>query len=330
MPKAAPDGAPKTAFRFYLYGANRLLSLLAPAAEAATMSAGQMAWSDLGLTRGIEIGPFTLRWYSLAYLAGILLAYWHLTKMVKAPGAPMAQRHVDDLFFYCTLGVILGGRAGFVAFYRPELLTDFSNPGLVSWGALRLWDGGMSFHGGVIGVLIAITWVAVRNKLNWLRICDYIAVNIGFGMFFGRIANFVNGELYGRAADVPWAMTFCDLPSRVAGVCASSYIARHPSQLYQAALEGLLVILVMLLLFWKTGARWRPGLLVGVFTVLMGTARFIVEFFREPDSYLVGVVEQTGLSRGQWLSLPMIAVGLAVIAYSVTRKVDPKATAKPA
>nr|WP_240782202.1 prolipoprotein diacylglyceryl transferase [Qipengyuania sediminis] len=309
------------------------MSLLAPAADAVQSvsgaAGGPLSWASLGLTPGIELGPFTLRWYSLAYLAGILLAYWHLMKMVKAPGAPMAQRHVDDLFFYCTLGVILGGRAGFVAFYRPELLTDFSNPGLVSWGALRLWDGGMSFHGGVIGVLLAITWVAWRNQLQWLRICDYIAVNIGFGMFFGRIANFVNGELWGRATDVPWAMTFCDI-EHTANSCVSSFVGRHPSQLYQAALEGLLVILVMLPLFWKTRARWRPGMLVGTFTVIIGAARFINEFFREPDSYLVSVVEQTGLSRGQWLSLPMIAVGLGVIAYSLTRKVEAKGAAEAA
>ncbi len=304
-----------------------MLSLLAPAAAA--VPAHPLAWSDLGLTPGIELGFFTLRWYSLAYLAGILLAYWHLSKMIKAPGSPMAQRHVDDLFFYCTLGVILGGRMGFVAFYKPELLTDFSHPGLVSWGAARLWDGGMSFHGGVIGVLAAISWVAWRNQLSWLRVCDYISVNVGFGMLFGRLANFVNGELWGRPADVPWAMTFCDI-EHAANLCVSSFIPRHPSQLYQAALEGLVVIAMMLPLFWKTGARWRPGLLVGVFTILIAVARFINEFFREPDAYLVSVVTETGLSRGQWLSLPMIAVGLAVIAWSLTHKTAPKTSAPPA
>jgi len=302
-----------------------LLSLLAPAAATA---AQPLSWAALGLTPGIELGFFTLRWYSLAYLAGILLGYWHLTRMLKAPGAPMAQRHADDLFFYCTLGIILGGRLGFALFYKPELFTDFSNPGFVSWGLLRLWDGGMSFHGGVLGVLAAITWVAFRNKLNWLRVCDYIAVNVGFGMLFGRLANFVNGELWGRVTDVPWAMTFCDI-EHTATTCVSSFQARHPSQLYQAALEGLVVVVIMLWLFWRTKARWRPGFLVGVFTILIATARFINEFFREPDSYLVSVVEQTGLSRGQWLSLPMIAVGLAVIAYSLTRRIEPKGATQP-
>jgi phosphatidylglycerol:prolipoprotein diacylglycerol transferase len=301
-----------------------LLSLLAPAATTVEPS----SWAALGLTPGIELGFFTLRWYSLAYLGGILLAYWHLSKMLKAPGAPMAQRHADDLFFYCTLGVILGGRLGFAMFYKPELFSDFSNPGFVSWGLLRLWDGGMSFHGGVLGVLAAITWVAWRNGLNWLRVCDYIAVNVGFGMLFGRLANFVNGELWGRVTDVPWAMTFCDI-EHTATSCVSSFMPRHPSQLYQAALEGLIVVIVMLWLFWRTKARWRPGFLVGVFTILIGAARFINEFFREPDSYLVSVVEQTGLSRGQWLSLPMIAVGLAVIAYSLTRRIEPKGATQP-
>lgn len=291
-----------------------MLSLLAPAASAAPA----LAWSELGLTPGIELGFFTLRWYSLAYLIGILLAYWHLSKMIKAPGAPMAQRHVDDLFFYCTLGVILGGRLGFAMFYRPELFTDFSYPGPVSWGLLRLWDGGMSFHGGVLGVLAAEIFVAWRNRLNWLRVFDYVAVNVGFGMLLGRLANFVNGELWGRETDVPWGMTFCDI-EHTASTCVSSFITRHPSQLYQAALEGLVMTVVMLLLFWKTRARWRPGLLVGVFTAGMGLARFINEFFREPDAYLASVVVETGLSRGQWLSLPMIAIGLAVVAYSLTR-----------
>jgi len=298
-----------------------LLSLLAPAADAVAVATRPMAWSDLGLTPGIELGFFTLRWYSLAYLAGILLAYWHLSKMLKAPGAPMAQRHADDLFFYCTLGVILGGRLGFALFYKPELFTDFSNPGFVSWGLLRLWDGGMSFHGGVLGVLAAITWVTWRDKLSWLRVCDSISVNVGFGMLFGRLANFVNGELWGRETDVSWGMSFCDI-EHTANACVSSMVTRHPSQLYQAALEGLLVIAVMLPLFWKTKARWRPGFLVGTFTVLIFTARFINEFFREPDSYLKSVVIDTGLSRGQWLSLPMIAVGLAVMAYSLTRRID--------
>ncbi len=293
-----------------------MLSLLATAAATAE----PIHWVELGLKPGIDLGFFTLRYYSLAYLAGILLAYWHLSKMVKAPGSPMAQRHVDDLFFYCTLGVILGGRLGYAAFYKPEIFTSFNGNGWVSWELVRLWDGGMSFHGGVIGVLVALTWVSWRNQLSWLRVCDYISVNVGFGMFFGRIANFINGELYGRPTDVPWAMIFPTDPDQ---------LARHPSQLYQAALEGLLPMVVMLLLFWKTRARYRPGLLVGVFTVMIGLARFINEFFREPDAYLAYVVVETGLSRGQWLSLPLIAVGLVVMGYALMRPAIGSGTVKP-
>lgn len=270
-------------------------------------------WLDLGLTRGIDLGFFTLRWYSLAYLAGIVLGYWHLTRMIKAPGAPMAQRHADDLFFYCTLGIILGGRLGYSIFYAPEL---WNNPLEV----LQLWNGGMSFHGGVVGVLIALVWVSWRGGLNFLRVCDYIAVCVPFGMMFGRLANFVNGELWGRVAgaDLPWAMVFPD----------AGPLPRHPSQLYEAALEGALMIVVMLLLFWKTRARYRPGLLVGVFTSGIAAARFFVEFFREPDAQLQEFAMRTGLSMGQWLTVPLILVGLAVLIRALVR--PELASGKPA
>ncbi|ANU06969.1 prolipoprotein diacylglyceryl transferase [Paraurantiacibacter namhicola] len=268
-------------------------------------------WTDLGLKEGIDLGFFTLRYYSLAYLAGLVLAYVHLLKMIKAPGAPLAKVHAEDLFFYCTLGVILGGRFGYALFYKPELFTGWSGDGLVKWELLRLWDGGMSFHGGVIGVVLAIVWVTRRNDLKFLRVCDYIAVNVPFGMLFGRLANFVNGELWGRPAgpDVPWAMVFPD----------GGPVARHPSQLYQASMEGLLLMLVMLGLFWLTRARFRPGLLVGAFTAGMGTARFIGEFFRQPDAHLTEFAERSGLSMGQWLSLPMIVLGLGLVLWAMSR-----------
>jgi phosphatidylglycerol:prolipoprotein diacylglycerol transferase len=267
---------------------------------AATTAA--MRWEDLGLRPGIDLGFFTLRYYSLAYLAGIVLGYWHLTKMAKAPGSPLAQRHAEDLFFYCTLGIILGGRLGYAAFYKPELFTSLE--------LFRLWEGGMSFHGGVLGTVAAIAWVAWRGQLSFIRVCDYIAVNVGFGMLFGRLANFINGELWGRPTDVSWAMIF---PSDPLG------LPRHPSQLYEALLEGALVIAVMLPLFWKTSARYRPGLLVGVFTALVCSARFVVEFFREPDAELAWMVTDTGLSRGQWLSIPLILAGLALVAWALLR-----------
>lgn len=277
-----------------------MLSLLAATGAAAD----PIYWSDLGLSPALfEIGGFQLRYYSLAYLIGIIFAYWHLSKMIKQPGAPMAQRHVDDLFFYCTLGVILGGRIGYSIFYAPEMWED-------PLRILRLWEGGMSFHGGLIGVLLAIAWVARRGNLSFLRVCDYIAVNVPLAYMLGRLANFVNGELWGRATDVPWAMVFP----------GGGEIARHPSQLYQAGLEGLLLGIVVLVMFWKTRARFRPGLLVGIFTLGMGLGRFINEFFREPDAQLADFAARTGLSMGQWLTIPLIVIGLIVTFYAVTRK----------
>jgi phosphatidylglycerol:prolipoprotein diacylglycerol transferase len=279
-----------------------------------------IVWEHLGLSPGIPIGPLTLRYYSLAYLAGILLGYWHLSKMIKAPGAPMAQRHADDLFFYCTLGIILGGRLGYALFYKPDLFTTFEPDTWISYRLLRLWDGGMSFHGGVLGVLVAIGWVAKRNALPFIRVCVYIAVNIGFGMLFGRLANFVNGELWGRAveSDLPWAMVFP----------GGGNLPRHPSQLYEALLEGALVITVMLPLFWKTRARFRPGLLVGTFTALIASARFVVEFYRQPDEHLTEFAARTGLSMGQWLSIPLIVASIAVIVWALRR--PPLVSGKPA
>ena len=274
-----------------------MLSLLAASGSVAD----PIYWSDLGLRPYLfEVGGFQLRYYSLAYLIGLFFAYWHLSKMIKQPGAPMAQRHVDDLFFYCMLGVILGGRLGYAIFYNPGL---WSNP----LDVLKLWEGGMSFHGGLVGVLIAIGWVSRRDELSFLRVCDYIAVNVPMGMMLGRLANFNNGELWGRVSDVPWAMVFPRAGEE----------ARHPSQLYQAGLEGLLLLIVLLVLFWTTKARYRPGLLVGIFTLGIGLARFVNEFFREPDAQLADFAIQTGLSMGQWLTLPLILTGLIVTLYAV-------------
>ncbi|WP_066555557.1 prolipoprotein diacylglyceryl transferase [Croceicoccus bisphenolivorans] len=285
--------------------------MLAAAADTANTP---IHWADLGLRPGIDIFGFTLRFYSLAYLAGIVLAYFHLTKMLKQPGAPMAQRHAEDLFFWCTLGIIIGGRLGYATFYEPSL---WANPDQL----VQLWNGGMSFHGGVMGVLLAIAWVCFRGKLNFIRVCDYISVNVAFGMLFGRIANFINGELWGRPTDVPWAMVFP----------RAGPLPRHPSQLYEAALEGALMMVIMLSLFWLTRARYRPGLLVGVFTAGIAAGRFTVEFFREPDEQLAEFAASTGLSMGQWLTLPMIAVGLGMAAWALSRPaIGQKAPRAPA
>jgi phosphatidylglycerol:prolipoprotein diacylglycerol transferase len=277
---------------------------------AGAAATGAIRWEELGLRPGIELGFFTLRFYSLAYLAGILLGYWHLSRMIKGPGSPLAQRHVDDLFFYCTLGIILGGRLGYAAFYQPSLFAGWTSSETISWDLLRLWDGGMSFHGGVIGTTLAIAFVSWRGRLSFIRVCDYIAVNVGFGMLFGRLANFINGELWGRPTDVAWAMIFPADPTQ---------LPRHPSQLYEAALEGALVIAVMLPLFWFTRARFRPGLLVGTFAALVSIGRFICEFFREPDAQLAEFARQTGLNMGQWLSIPLILAALALVLWALRR-----------
>ena len=287
----------------------------------ATVATSQaLRWEDYSLGPTLlSLGPIDLRYYSLAYIVGIVFAFWHLSRMIKAPGAPMAQEHVDDLFFWCMLGVLVGGRLGYAAFYTggdtgiPSLFTHFTPSETISWDLLRLWDGGMSFHGGLIGVVLAIAYVCWRGGLPFIRVADYVSVNVGVGMFLGRMANFNNGELWGRPAgpDAPLAMVF---PGDPLG------LARHPSQLYQAALEGLLVAVVMIAVFWLTRARFRPGFMVGLFTAMISAARFTVEFFREPDSQLTWLVEQSGLSMGQWLTVPLLLLGIGLVAWSLTRK----------
>lgn len=261
-----------------------------------------LRFENLGLSPiALDLGFFQLRWYSLAYIAGIIVGWWYLLKLIGQPGAPMARRHADDLVFYATLGILIGGRLGYVIFYKP--LEYLDNPGDI----IRVWDGGMSFHGGVIGVSLAILFMAWKNKLSWLRIHDYVACTIPFGLLFGRLSNFVNGELWGRPGDVPWAIIFPRADEQ----------ARHPSQLYEAGLEGILLFAVLWYLFWKTDARHQPGKLVGTFLVGYGLARFTVEFFREPDSHL-GLLS-LGMSMGQWLTVPMILGGIWLIATAKGR-----------
>jgi phosphatidylglycerol---prolipoprotein diacylglyceryl transferase len=245
-----------------------------------------------------------IRWYALAYLAGIFLGYWYLLKLIDQPGAPMARRHADDMIFYAMLGIILGGRLGYVLFYNLEAY--IKAPVTI----FKLWDGGMSLHGGVIGVLIAIWYVTRKEKLSFLRFCDYIACVIPFGLFLGRIANFVNGELWGRVSHVPWAIIFPD----------GGPDPRHPSQLYEAGLEGLLMMAILAYLFWRTQARYKPGLLVGMASIIYGVSRFAVEFVREPDVQRMWVVESTGLSMGQWLTVPMILIGLWLVLTAKGRR----------
>ncbi|NJC33915.1 phosphatidylglycerol:prolipoprotein diacylglycerol transferase [Sphingomonas jejuensis] len=261
-----------------------------------------MRFDSLGLSPvALDLGWLQIRWYSLAYLAGIIVGWWYLTRLLKEPGAPMARRHADDLIFWATIGIIVGGRLAYVFFYRPDIL---ANPLEI----LRLWEGGMSFHGGVIGVSIGLIWMARSNGLDWLRIHDYVACCVPFGLFFGRLANFVNGELWGRPTDVAWAVIFPRAGPE----------PRHPSQLYEAGLEGIVLFSVLWFLFWRTDARYQPGKLVGTFLLGYGLSRVLVELVREPDAGLENL--WWGLSMGQTLSVPMILGGIYLIATAKGRR----------
>jgi len=270
----------------------------------AAAASGPIRFENLGLDPvAIDFGVISIKWYSLAYLSGILIGYWYLLRLIREPGSPMARRHADDMIFYATLGIIIGGRLAYVLFYQPEIL---KNP----IDILKLWNGGMSFHGGVIGVTCAIIWMSCREKLNWLRVHDYVACCVPFGLLFGRLANFVNGELWGKETDVSWAIIF---PT-------GGPVPRHPSQLYEAGLEGLLLFLILWIAFWKTKARYEPGKLVGIFLLGYGLARFGVEYVREADAQLMEFADRTGLHMGQWLTLPMIAGGLYLIVTAKRRR----------
>jgi phosphatidylglycerol---prolipoprotein diacylglyceryl transferase len=264
--------------------------------------------SELGLDPVLfEIGWFKLRWYSLGYLFGIILGYWLLLKLIVKPGAPMSRTHADDMILYATLGIILGGRIGYILFYQPSLL---ANP----LDIFKLWEGGMSLHGGTLGTIFAIWLHARKYKLSFLRVCDYIACCIPFGLFLVRVANFINGELWGHETDVAWAVIF-DTSGENAGL-----VARHPSQLYEAVTEGLLMAAILWPLFFKTDARYKPGFLFGMAAVIYGISRFLIEFVREPDVQLAWLPEATGLSMGQWLTVPMIVIGAYLVATAAGRR----------
>ena len=275
------------------------------------MIVGSINWTDLHLSPvALDLGFFQLKWYSLAYLAGIFTAYFYLGKLLDQPGAPLARRHADDLVFYASLGVILGGRLGYVLFYN--LSYYLQKPADI----LKLWDGGMSFHGGVIGTTLGILYLSRKNELNWLRIHDYVACCVPPGLFFGRLANFVNHELWGGPTTVPWGVRF---PEVVGGIQALGP-PRHPSQLYEAILEGALLFLILAVMFWRTQARYQPGKLVGAFIFFYGVFRFGLEYIREPDAQLSRFTEATHLHMGQWLSVPMILGGLYLMATANGRR----------
>jgi phosphatidylglycerol---prolipoprotein diacylglyceryl transferase len=246
----------------------------------------------------IEIGPVAIRWYALAYICGLILGWQYVKWLVRRPGWRLEPVDVDDLLLYVTLGVVLGGRIGYVLFYRP---------GFYLWhplDALAVWEGGMSFHGGVLGVIAAMLLFAWRRNRPALEISDAVCAAVPIGLFLGRIANFVNGELFGRTTDVPWGVIFPH----------GGPEPRHPSQLYEAALEGLLLFAVLAWLAWQPRRPEQEGRIAGAFLVGYGLARSFAELFREPDAhlgYLVG-----GMTMGQILCLPMIAGGLFLLARS--------------
>lgn len=254
----------------------------------------------------ISFGPFAIRWYALAYVFGILLGWLYARAIIRnktlwGGPAPLTTADFDDFVLWVTLGIILGGRIGYVLFYNPAYFA--AHP----LDALKVWQGGMSFHGGFLGCALAVILFARARGIPILSLGD-IACAVGpIGLFFGRIANFINGELWGRPTDVPWAMVFP----------GAGPAPRHPSQLYEASLEGLLLLALLALLIRK-GALQRPGLIIGTFLLGYGLARCFAEFFREPDpqlGFLWG-----GLTMGMVLSIPMILAGVAFMAAALRRR----------
>ncbi|WP_237214261.1 prolipoprotein diacylglyceryl transferase [Falsiroseomonas oryziterrae] len=243
----------------------------------------------------VQIGPLSIRWYALAYIGGIVLGWWLVRRLAALTPVAATREQVDDAVTWATLGIIFGGRLGYVLLYRPGYYVT------APWEALYLWHGGMSFHGGMLGVIVALWWFCRRQNIDPLLFGDRAAVAVPIGLFLGRLANFANGELWGRVTDVPWAMVF---PT-------GGPEPRHPSQLYQAVLEGAALFVVLLVLVRNPAIRARPGTLTGVFLAGYGVARLIGEMFRQPDAHLGFLF--AGITMGQLLSLPMIAVGLWLI-----------------
>jgi len=261
---------------------------------------------------------FALRWYALAYLAGLVAGWRIIVMLARRPAlwpantSPIEPAKVEDLLTWVVVGTIIGGRLGFVLFYQPAYY--FSNPMEI----LRIWQGGMAFHGGLLGVIVAGVLFCRYHKIPMLQISDAMALVVPIGLLLGRLANFINAELWGRPTDAPWGVVF---PGEAAQACGDvvGLCARHPSQLYEAALEGVLLGLLMLVMVLRHGALKRPGLITGVFFTGYGLSRFFVEFFRQPDFQFVSLDNPIGwaiqfgnygLTMGQILSLPMIVIGV--------------------
>lgn len=250
-----------------------------------------------------SIGFLHLRWYALAYLVGILLGWFLLKRVTAKPDDPIGHPPLDSLINTGIIGIILGGRLAYVAFYNPSYF--LSNPHKI----LAVWEGGLAFHGGFLGMVLAIIFTARRYQVSMFGLGDLIAIAAPIGIFFGRLANFINGELYGRVSDAPWAVIFP----------GTNGLPRHPSQIYEALLEGLLLFII-LIVAWRMGARQHKGLLMGIFITGYGLARIMVENFRQPDQQLGFILG--GITMGQILSLPMVVIGAWLI-QSAFKKAKP-------
>lgn len=245
----------------------------------------------------VAIGPLKVHWYGLMYVFGFAAAWWLALRRSSRPWSPVARSQVEDLILYCAIGVVLGGRLGYVLFYKFSAL--LADPLLL----FRVWEGGMSFHGGLIGVMIAATLYARKIGTSFPALIDFVAPLVPIGLGLGRLGNFIGQELWGRETDVPWGMVFPRDPE---------LLLRHPSQLYQATLEGLVLFLAL----WWFSRKPRPRLAVGgLFVLLYGVFRFAVEFVRQPDGH-IGFDLFGWMTRGQLLSLPMIVAGIALLIWS--------------
>ncbi|MBS0517497.1 MAG: prolipoprotein diacylglyceryl transferase [Proteobacteria bacterium] len=249
----------------------------------------------------IQIGPFAIRWYALAYIAGLVIGWRIMRRVCQQPPKLLSPEKIDDFLLWAALGVIVGGRLGYVLFYKPSFF--FEHPAAI----LTLWEGGMSFHGGLLGVIVAILAFSFRNGVNPFMLSDLVALVAPIGLFFGRIANFINGELWGRPTDVPWAMIFP----------RGGPVPRHPSQLYQATFEGVLLFLLVFAVWKVTDGRRRPALITGTFCMGYGVARTVGEIFREPDSFL-GFLWGP-ITMGMLLSVPVFLFGLFLVVRAAAR-----------
>lgn len=249
-----------------------------------------------------SIGPFSLRWYAMAYLAGIIIAWILLRRNIKKYSINISSEQLDDLIFYTTLGIILGGRLGYVICYGDGYF--WRNPLEI----FAVWHGGMSFHGGIIGVITALFYYARKYKFPYLKITDLVSLYVPIGIFLGRLANFVNGELWGRITTVPWAVKFPE----------GGYLPRHPSQLYEALTEGILMFIILNLLWRKEYIRKHSGIISSLFLIIYSLSRMLMELFREPDRQIGFILGH--LTMGQLLSAPLLILGIYILHKSISDK----------